>query len=363
MTNENRGIDEKELWENLFPEVDINKDKKNRDIKDKSKPRTILLTGAGFTERYDKNWSRSALWWRAWCHAKHNNGYKETYKLMDDDLGAGSQLNFEKFITDQPEEYCDIESLKNVFLHAMLEACEIQPCPDQKDRIGKFLMRFDQVFTTNYDPLIYRSIISVKNNREYEFCFGDFFNKRNLYEPGESEFEIGFRKRDQTQISYLHGAFFLTMNDTDKLEKIKQSPDGQQAMMGIAKNKYIEGKQKPLIVTDNTSKEKLTHINNNVYLQDRYSTFENYRVESEKLDKDKQQLVSINLCIIGYDATPQDKHITDAIARMQPNKVVICTHRKKYSNNIKDMIALLKKHSDVKTFCIKDKEDKMLPCD
>lgn len=160
---------------------------------------------------------------------------------------------------------------------------------------GDFLSVFQNVFTLNYDLLMYWVNLNYPNNKHT-----DGF--------GLSEEINGFRNFSEEaycSIFYLHGGLHLFQSEDGGTKK--KISTGNTILSDI--ERVIRKKKLPLFVAEGTSKKKLSKINSNPYLK-------------HGLDILKKQ--SAPIFIFGHSADPNDKHIYDAIFHGKTEKVYFC---------------------------------------
>ncbi len=173
---------------------------------------------------------------------------------------------------------------------------------DRSTCCAKFLSEFldngGQIFTTNYDVLLYWVLL---RNNIANHCDGfgrDVIapsNKKNGIEPELSELRWGRNSTDQNTF-YLHGA--LPLFDTGA-EIIKEEyKDGIFIVDHIRAR--INRSEYPVFVTAGNGAEKLEHITHNKYLAHCY---------------DRLAQTTGSLITFGFSFGQYDDHIIDAINR------------------------------------------------
>lgn len=122
------------------------------------------------------------------------------------------------------------------------------------DKCRGFLIQFDQVFTLNYDLLLYWVINRSRGN------FQDGFRRRD-------DFLVYVYPRMQT-VSWLHGAIHLYEESTpgDWPITLKHVWDGRVALVDLLYDEIVEGSEPPLIVMEGTWEQKQMKINSSQYL-------------------------------------------------------------------------------------------------
>jgi len=155
------------------------------------------------------------------------------------------------------------------------------------DAVNDVLLTYDNVFTTNYDLLLYW----CTRNSEQGFNVDDYFRS----DPFDRVDASTRPRAYPTSILYLHGALFLysTNGETRKLHR-----GGYDVLIhGI--RQYIESGIYPLCISEGSAAQKLGAIRQNDYLSFAYDSF-------RKIDGD--------LHIFGHALDPAiDCHIADAI--------------------------------------------------
>ncbi len=164
--------------------------------------------------------------------------------------------------------------------------------------LSEYLSNSGQIFTTNYDVLLYW--VLLRNNIEHH---RDGFG-RDVVDPGaiergiEPEYsELRWGRNSSNQnVFYLHGA--LPLFDTGA-EIIKEEyKDGVFIIENIRER--IDRGESPVFVTAGNGNEKLEHITHNKYLAHCY---------------DKFAEITGSLITFGFSFSEHDSHIIDAINR------------------------------------------------
>jgi hypothetical protein len=168
----------------------------------------------------------------------------------------------------------------------------------QREHCGKFLRSFTNVFTLNYDLLLYWVILKMGNN-----CFTDGF--------GLGETTGGFRTFSTAascNTFYLHGALHLFLGEErDTLKRV------------VTRNTIIDDisttirtrNQLPLFVSEGSTAHKMARINSVPYLR---SAFERLRE------------LSGDLFIYGHSVADNDAHLYYAIFNSKIENLFLCVH-------------------------------------
>ena len=160
------------------------------------------------------------------------------------------------------------------------------PSPDEMAHAREFLHPFDEVFTLNYDMLLYWVIMS--DSRVPAIPRNDGFQrvgKTMKWEPQASQ-----------DVHFLHGALHLHREDgcLFKLNRKQHGPIIRAIRQRLRADKY------PLIVTEGSCEEKAGYIRRNSYLRDAHRRF----AECDGA-----------LFMHGVSISPNDDHIFEKIER------------------------------------------------
>lgn len=123
----------------------------------------------------------------------------------------------------------------------------------------RFLARFDQIFTLNYDPLLYWVVNWIEV--EPDVCRADGFGRRDG--------ELVWLSDNEQLVHYLHGALHL-YEDGDALRKVAYS--SRSPIVGKIRQRLLE-KKLPLVVTEGRRAQKEARIAKSVYLASAHRRF------------------------------------------------------------------------------------------
>jgi hypothetical protein len=153
-------------------------------------------------------------------------------------------------------------------------------------RIRQEVVRYDSVFSTNYDLVLYWAILSEGN----AYDFRDFFwNVGNRFVSTSTD--VWF---NSTVVYYLHGG--LHLRRTTDGGSFKQTAGGANLLSQFPTS--WDREETPLLISEGTSTDKLISINRSDYLSFAYRSF---------VDHDS------NLVIFGHGLGEADDHIVRAI--------------------------------------------------
>jgi hypothetical protein len=162
--------------------------------------------------------------------------------------------------------------------------------------LNNYLEKQGNIFTTNYDVLLYWVLMRNKIPNAIDGFGRDRENADEYVSEDEveySELRWGKHKGRQT-VHYVHGA--LPLFDTG-IEIIKEEYDSSHFIMEKIKAR-LEKKEYPVFVTAGTGDQKLTHIMHNRYLTNCY----------ENLSSIEGSLITF-----GFNFGEYDEHIIESI--------------------------------------------------
>jgi hypothetical protein len=270
----------------------------------------ILLLGNGFSIDCYQNFSYANLLDRA--DFSGSPELKKTFELLETCdfeqviralLNSSSVMNvMTSYGIDNGEKaklmIADVEKAKTILLNtiksihpdkqASIDEARYKSCRSfMSNFIGNSLVARGEVFTLNYDLLLYWMLMSDRDStRLLDYCDG--FDREGWIYGGKNT-------QDQN-VTYLHGAFHLMSRD-GRLEKISYKKN-KTILDQISA--YLDKEIYPLIVTEGKSKNKLLAINQSEYL--------NHAVEKIKKIKG-------NLFAIGISFGEENNHVWHAISK------------------------------------------------
>lgn len=272
----------------------------------KSEKRTTsLLLGNGFSMAYDESiFSYNAL--SRYIENINNELLLTLFKIIN-------TKNFE-LIMQQLDTFYELanafgsdiellkkikeasESLKSGLIDAVKElhpkhvfTIPVSKCYACSNFIKDFLSSNGNIFTTNYDILLYWVLMRYKEENAID-GFGRYVDDED---KTVSDLIWGKYREDQ-RIHYLHGALHLFDMG---FEIIKEEYDMQNYIIEKIK-KRMDNKEYPIFVTAGNAKEKLTHIYHNHYLSYCYDVLSS---------------IQGSLVTFGFNFGDNDSHIINAI--------------------------------------------------
>jgi hypothetical protein len=196
----------------------------------------------------------------------------------------------------------DAEAVREALIHAVRQVhpgISFDIPQEQRDQCGAFLRNFANVFTVNYDLLLYWVILKMGG-----YTFTDGF--------GLGQTVGGFRtfsENGDCNTYYLHGALHLFLGS--KRETLKRIVTSGTIISDISDT--IRSRQElPLFVSEGTALQKMARINSVPYLRYCY---------------DQLKYLTDTLFIFGHSIAENDFHLYDAIFESDVKKLFICVHR------------------------------------
>jgi len=197
------------------------------------------------------------------------------------------------------------EKIKKEIKQGFIESISnnhVKPTDIDWDKIKLVSSQFDQfnnIFTTNYDLLLYYVILTLED--EGKKLFSDYFfsypdEKYNYFDTDYFNKQDILRKR---HIYYLHGALFLFKQNFNTC-KIKTQKNTFSLLLDEILRE-IENNNYPILVSEGTSDSKLKTITSDVYLTFCLQEFKNKTRDDNKL------------VIFGHSLSEQDAHLVEII--------------------------------------------------
>jgi hypothetical protein len=199
----------------------------------------------------------------------------------------------------------DVEAIKAALVTAVAKshlAHSGMVSKEKKESALKFLTRFQDIFTTNYDLVLYWVVM-----HEARPPFEDGF-RTDQDEPEAPYVVYAGRSGGRSNLFYLHGALHL-YEESGELRKHcwnrTKTPLTELIQAGLAAKSY------PLFIAEGQADKKLEQVSAHGYLWECIQKFS--RLESP-------------LVVYGHALGPSDGHLVDAITRSKIEAVYIGLH-------------------------------------
>ena len=166
-----------------------------------------------------------------------------------------------------------------------------------RQTIAKELKAHKLIYSTNYDLIVYWSIMTAYRDEFADYFWNSPFNTFNVLNTKEDY-------KGRSLIHYLHGGLHL-FRDNDTVQTSKREHNGRQNILDHLKT---NPNKTPLFISEGTSKDKLRSIRRSDYLSYVFSCFKN----------DNNPLI-----ILGHRLADNDQHIVDAINAYRNRPVAI----------------------------------------
>jgi hypothetical protein len=213
-------------------------------------------------------------------------------------LGALSTSKVVATTLEQPTSHLDdrLTSIRNA-LARTVRSVHVPQAPLRDfhlARIHEYIRRFNNLYSTNYDLLLYWSIMQSTNN------FRDFFFNKF----GEFDIENTDVRGNACAVHFLHGGLHLyRLPNGGTLKRIAQ--EGRD-LLELFEQPYRQAS--PLFVSEGASQDKLSTIYRSDYLSFVFS----------RLEADVQPLV-----VFGHSLGESDRHIARAIGAREGRKIAV----------------------------------------
>ena len=282
-------------------------------LKEKKRPMSLLM-GNGFSMSYDRDiFSYNAL---------YDFLVSQEDELLNKLFGVIKTKNFELVMQQLDTTLALLETfgsdleLRKTIEHAsqrlkatlLKSVQELHPehvfkMPEKKSAacanfLSLFLDSGGQVYTTNYDLLLYWVLMRQGVHNPYDGFGKELENPVEVAEGKEPEWSelLWGPNQSKQNVHYLHGALHLF--DTGS-EVVKEQYDWNGYLLQNIAARLDQGEY-PIFVTAGNGDEKLEHIRHNRYLSHCY---------------DSLSAVDGSLVTFGFNFGQYDEHIIDAINR------------------------------------------------
>jgi hypothetical protein len=163
--------------------------------------------------------------------------------------------------------------------------------------MGAALRQYAWVFSTNYDLLIYWSMMTFGRHGFYDFMGGSPCGFRTSHGPGRA---------DRTNVLYLHGALHLYVPTNGP--SVKMTLKRVRVPMASLLDQLLTKRDAPLVVTEGTARDKKGVIDGSDYL----------KFALNCLDTHRDPLV-----VFGAALGDSDGHIVEALLPTTPRRYAI----------------------------------------
>jgi Domain of unknown function (DUF4917) len=237
--------------------------------------------------------------------------------LADEDLALfASTTNFERILSDISTaiRVCDIAGIDTSPLYdryrrvqqALGQAIrQVHPLLSQvpgstRAAIRGEIAKFEWVFTTSYDLMIYWAMGHGGSYRPFKDHFR--YGGRCEFDPDRADVYEG-----EIPIYYLHGALHLIVGETGATWKLKMT-SLQTLLDQFGEPIAGDPQARPLLVTEGSAREKLQAIESNDYLS---HALELLKTRDEPL------------VVFGSSLSAQDEHLVDAVSQHPSRPIAI----------------------------------------
>lgn len=258
-----------------------------------------LFLGNGFSQAYYGKFSYTTLYEAVKNEKKNKNINKLFNHFGTSNFEAvlsflkHAQFLFETYKIKSTEIVEDYNRVRDALAEAILKVHpEKTTVIPEKNKMNcyNFLKQFDDIYTVNYDLLLYWTLLT---NPQLEFS--DYFFKDGDTPEGYCEyFEDGSKK--EKKVFFLHGGLHLFIKNGKTLKKVWGN---EMPLIGQIKRE-IENGYYPWVVAEGNHESKLQQIKSNPYLDHAFGKF----------SRQQGQLFTF-----GFSFSEQDTHIINAIVK------------------------------------------------
>jgi hypothetical protein len=164
------------------------------------------------------------------------------------------------------------------------------------ERIGTELRRYRQVFSTNYDVLVYWACMRVVR-AERRDVFKDGFFESGPAETVAFDITNSDVSRSAVHVLYPHGALHLVLTSEGETRKLVHR-EGASILDRFGDTLLTDAV--PLVITEGSSEQKMASIRRADYLAHSLETLSDVRG---------------NVVVFGHSLSPEDNHIVEALVK------------------------------------------------
>ena len=183
---------------------------------------------------------------------------------------------------------------------------------ENKKNCVEFLKPFKSIYTLNYDLLLYWATM-FDNSQRFTDGFGE--NDHSIHEE-----YVVYKNKYGMMVHYLHGGLHI-FDAGDEIIKKTYSKTGIKLVEQIKEN--LDRNIYPIFISEGDSKQKLTKILHNAYLNHCYKSLRN---------------IGGDLVILGTKLKKNDTHILEAIIESKIKNIYIGVSNSSSINHIKARI-------------------------
>lgn len=185
------------------------------------------------------------------------------------------------------------EAVKSI--HVSWEECE---SAGVLTKLGTYFKSMKWVFSTNYDLLLYWSLMHVNAN-PLDFFFGEGLT----FDAAETDV---YSREDRTQVFYLHGSVHIFKDRYGQTSKIASSRDSVGRSLLDILQQFQNRERIPLFVAEGNWKEKMATIRGSSYLTFCRQKFGTYRGP---------------LVVFGNSLSQQDSHLLTVLQKKRERSI------------------------------------------
>lgn len=241
--------------------------------------------------------------------------FESVMKILDDSQKIVEVYKGEEALVEKIKK--DSSQLKSYLVTIITnnhpEVCTEIP-EDNKKACVEFLKPFKDIYTLNYDLLLYWATM-YDNSQEFTDGFGE--NDESIHED-----YVVYKNRHGMKVHYLHGGLHIFDAGSEIIKKTYSKTNVRlvdQIKENLDRNIY------PIFISEGDSKQKLTKILHNSYLNHCYKSL---------------RTIGGDLIILGTQLKRNDNHILDALIENKVKNIYIGVSDIESVSHIKSRIEL-----------------------
>ncbi|MEM1181694.1 MAG: DUF4917 family protein [Acidobacteriota bacterium] len=263
-----------------------------------------LMVGNGFSIACDPRYSYRALRQnaddllpdvsRALLDRLDTDNLEQVLQIVEDARWVAEQCGQSEISLEDTHRKTCVALVQALAADHLTSPRQIDLERDRSSHAVAFLGLFRQIFTTNYDLLLYWTLMKNPGEKEHGYNYRDGFRRPDGERYGEFDPSV------DTNVFYLHGALHLyeSLTGDGVVRARKHVRTGNRGLVTIVRGTFDRG-DFPLFVAGGRPEQKLDSIRASSYLKRCYDAF---------------STVSGPLVIFGWSLGDSDRHLLTALA-------------------------------------------------
>lgn len=236
---------------------------------------------------------------------RYGNNFEDVLKFLDEGIFLARHYKLEKPRKLKMDMRKDYNNLKNILVETIGKCHPDYPSKIEEQKFDtclKFLKNFADIFTVNYDLLLYWTALHIDESKDEEFPFLDGFSRDDDPEHPDCSFSYSSME-GKPYLFFLHGALHLYTRKGAVWKRVWKT-SGTPIIKKV--REAFDKKEYPLFVSEGDPSDKMKKIEASSYLSQAFRKFKN---------------IQGHLFIFGHSLSDQDQHLIEAIVQAEKLKL------------------------------------------